>query len=76
MAGQLAQSFPQVLFRAYDSRRGIDSSIENYQLSLTASWLVFNGFGMRWPLLGSAVSFWLVGPVLDDVLVFDFYTER
>ena len=44
LAGQLAQSFPQVLIQAYDSRRRIDSSIENYQLSLTASWLLFNGF--------------------------------
>ena len=30
-----------------------------------AGLLVFNGFGLRWPLLGSAVSFWLVGPALD-----------
>ncbi len=47
LALQLAQSFPRVLIQAYDSRSRIDSSVENYQLSLSASWLVFNGFDRK-----------------------------
>ncbi|MCP4641734.1 MAG: TolC family protein [bacterium] len=40
----VAQSVGQSVYPAAEARRSIDDSIDDYRLSLTASWLLFNGF--------------------------------
>lgn len=42
--GGIAQSVSMSSFTAAEARRSIDDSVQNYRVSLTASWLLFNGF--------------------------------